>query len=209
MLGCSLWNTTSAETKFRLRAMGKHETVKVYWWGSPAGAPNDRGVGNVLSEEGGKVQAVVSKFGLKPGLRAVWASLLCVQRADRDVQGGVPVAKGGGEGVGGPKVGTAAWISAVTELSPRVASPRWHGRRPWPESQSGRQHRVWLLWARRTLSAGGPTQRTPRARPRIRDGGLSRHSRVWSMRCRVRRTACGQPRFPCWMPLSTQAVMML
>ena len=34
-----------------------------------------------------------------------WAGLLCVRRADRDVQGGVRVAKGGGEDVGGPEVG--------------------------------------------------------------------------------------------------------
>ena len=42
-------------------------------------------------------------FGLKPGLRAVRASLLGVRRANRDVQGGVRVANGG-EDVGGPEI---------------------------------------------------------------------------------------------------------
>ena len=71
---------------------------------SPTGAPDDRGVGDVLSEEGGKVWAVVGKFGLEPGLRAFWATLLSVRRAGRDVQGSARVAKGGGEHVGGPEI---------------------------------------------------------------------------------------------------------
>ena len=53
----------------------------------------------------GKVRAIVSRFGLEPGLSAVWASLLCVRGADRDVQGSVRVAEGGGEDVGGPEIG--------------------------------------------------------------------------------------------------------
>ena len=57
--------------------------------GSPTGAPN---VGDVLSEEGSKVRAVMVTFGRKPGLGAVWAGL-GVRRTDRDVQGGVRLAK--------------------------------------------------------------------------------------------------------------------
>ena len=41
--------------------------------------------------------ASVSTFDLKPGLRAVRPSLLGVRRADRDVDGSVRVAEGGGE----------------------------------------------------------------------------------------------------------------
>ena len=80
MLECNLWNTTSVET--RLRAMDllrERKTVNVSWW-SPARAPDHRGVGNVLAEKRGKVWAIVSKFGLKPGLRTVIPSLLGVRR---------------------------------------------------------------------------------------------------------------------------------
>ena len=38
MLECSLWNTTSAETKLRLCAMDllrERKTVNVSWWGRP------------------------------------------------------------------------------------------------------------------------------------------------------------------------------
>ena len=49
--------------------------------------------------------AVVGKFGFTPGLFAVTASLLGVRGADRDVEGGVRVAWGGGEDVGGSEVG--------------------------------------------------------------------------------------------------------
>ena len=158
-----------ARDGFTERAQNGH-SVPV---GSPIGAPNDRGVGNVLSEEGGKVWAVVGQFSLEPGLRAVRASLLCVRRADRDVRGGVRVAKG----VGGPEV--CAWdearnlglsgvvtglSSGVNECGDRVVAAgwpcpgrnRWRGRRPCPESWSGKQHRVFGRWARRTSSAGGP-----------------------------------------------------
>ena len=48
--------------------------------------------------------ATVVIFGREPGLGAIWASLLCVRRAYRDVQGGVRVAEGGSEDVGGPEV---------------------------------------------------------------------------------------------------------
>ena len=45
------------------------------------------------------------KFGREPGSGATWASLLFVRRAaNRDVQGGVRVAEGGGEDVSGPEV---------------------------------------------------------------------------------------------------------
>ena len=72
---------------------------------SHIGAPNDRGVGDVLKEERGEVWAVVVEFGLQPELRAVQASLLGVRRADRDIQGGARVAEGGGDDVGGPEIG--------------------------------------------------------------------------------------------------------
>ena len=71
---------------------------------SPIGAPNDRGLGKVLPEEGGEEWAMVGKFGIKPRLRAIRTSLLTVWRANRDVKGGVRVAKGGGEDVGGPEI---------------------------------------------------------------------------------------------------------
>ena len=50
-------------------------------------------------EEG---EGIMVKFGREPGLSAIWASLLCVRKAD----GGVRVAEGGGEDVGGPEVST-------------------------------------------------------------------------------------------------------
>ena len=89
----------------------------------PAGAPDDRCVGDVLEEEGGEVWAVVdSKFGIEPGLRAGWASLLSVRGADRDVQGGVRVAEDEREDVGGPEMsatdeaGNLGLNSVITRL---------------------------------------------------------------------------------------------
>ena len=66
---------------------------------SPTGTPLDRGVGDFLAEERGKVWATVGEFGLVSGLRAVSTSLLSVRGADRDVKGGVGVAQGRGESV--------------------------------------------------------------------------------------------------------------
>ena len=43
---------------------------------SPTNTPHDRGVGNVLTEEGGKVWAILGEFGLVSSLRAVGTSLL-------------------------------------------------------------------------------------------------------------------------------------
>ena len=40
------------------------------------------------------MRATVVKFGREPALGAIWASILCVRRADRDVQGSVCVAEG-------------------------------------------------------------------------------------------------------------------
>ena len=51
--------------------------------GSSTAAPNDRCVRDVLSEEGGKVRAIVVKFGRERGKSAIWASLLFVRKADR------------------------------------------------------------------------------------------------------------------------------
>ena len=61
------------------------------------GTPHDRGVGDVLAQEGGKVWAIMSQFGLVSGLRAIGTSLMSVGGADRDVQGGVGVTQGRGE----------------------------------------------------------------------------------------------------------------
>ena len=57
---------------------------------SPEGAPDDRGVGNVLADKRGDV------FGFMPGVCAVRPGLLSVRRADRDVKGSVGVAEGRG-----------------------------------------------------------------------------------------------------------------
>ena len=65
---------------------------------SPIGTPHDRGVGNTLAEEGGKVWANSTR---------VWprvASLLSVRGADRDVKGCVGVAQGRGEHIRRPQV---------------------------------------------------------------------------------------------------------
>ena len=43
---------------------------------SPIGTPHNRGVGDVLAEEGGKVWDTVGEFGFVSGLRAVNTSLL-------------------------------------------------------------------------------------------------------------------------------------
>ena len=55
----------------RVRKKGQRVSVE-----SPVGAPENRGAGNVLAEKRGEVWAIVSEFGLKPGLRAVRPSLL-------------------------------------------------------------------------------------------------------------------------------------
>ena len=49
---------------------------------SPTGTPHDRGVGNVVTEEGRKVRAIIREFGLVSGLRAVRAGLLSVRGTD-------------------------------------------------------------------------------------------------------------------------------
>ena len=71
---------------------------------SSVGAADDRSVGDVLAEKRGDVWAVVGEFGFTPGLCAVRPSLPGARREDRDVEGGVRVAKGGGEDVGGSEV---------------------------------------------------------------------------------------------------------
>ena len=63
-----------------------------------------RGVGNVLTEEGGEVPAIVGEFDLMSGLRAVRAGLPSVRGANRDVKGSVGVAQGGGEDIRGSQV---------------------------------------------------------------------------------------------------------
>ena len=98
----------------------EHFTIVSVSLRSPLGAPDDRGAGNVLAE--------TSKFGFTPDSCAVRHSLLGVRRADRNVEGGVRVAEGRGEDVGGPEVsardeaGNLRLGSAA--LWPRVASPK-------------------------------------------------------------------------------------
>ena len=58
------------------------------------GTPHDRGVRDVLTEEGSQVGATVFEFGLHPGLGAVGASLQSVWRANGHVQCGVGVTQG-------------------------------------------------------------------------------------------------------------------
>ena len=66
---------------------------------------------------------MVSKFSTTPGLCAVRPGLLGVRRAGRDVEGGVGVAKGGGEDVGrsevcaGNEAGNLGLGNAVAGLS--------------------------------------------------------------------------------------------
>ena len=146
-------------------------------------------VGNVLSEEGGKVWAVVGKFGRKPGSGAVWACLLGVRGTDRHVQGGVHIAKGGGENVGGSEVsardeatnlGLSGMVSglrsSVNEGSdrigewPRPRRSRWRERRWSPGSQTGRQRRVQVRWAQRRPAVGELGQHTPQSPKRVRGG---------------------------------------
>ena len=71
---------------------------------SSVSAPDNRSVGNALAERRGDVWAVEGEFGFMRGLCAVRPSLLGVREADRDVEGGARVAKGGGEDVGGSEV---------------------------------------------------------------------------------------------------------
>ena len=79
-----------------------------------------------MAKKRGEVWAVVGKFGFTPGLCAVRPRLLGVRRADRDVEGGVRVAKGRGEDVSGSEVsarnetGNLSLGSAVTGLSRNV-----------------------------------------------------------------------------------------
>ena len=107
---------------------------------SPMGTPHDRGAGNVLTKEGGKVRAKRREFGLVSGLRADMASLLSMRGTDRDVDGGAGVAQGGGEDVGRsvPRMRPGTSISAV-QCPPRSRS---RGRRLCPGIRSGRQHKA-------------------------------------------------------------------
>ena len=58
---------------------------------SPIGTPHDRGGGDVLTEEGSQVVAIVFEFSLHPGLGAVGVSLQSVWRANGHVQCSVGV----------------------------------------------------------------------------------------------------------------------
>ena len=71
---------------------------------SPIGAPHDRGVGDVLTEEGGQVGAVMCQLGLHPGLIAVSASLQGMRRADGHIQRRVGITQGRGEDISGSQV---------------------------------------------------------------------------------------------------------
>ena len=98
----------------------------------PIDGPNDRGVGDVLSEER-EVRAIVVKFGREPGLGAIWASLLCVRCPGRCTRSATRM-----RAVAAGAVAQVVWAAC-------------------PESRSGRRHRVLIHWAWRTPSADGPS----------------------------------------------------
>ena len=108
--------------------------------------------------------AVVGKFGLEPGLSAVGACLLSVRRADRDVQGGVRVAKGGGEDVSRPEISAMdeaqklglGGVVAGLGAAGGVAGACVQGS-VWQAAQ------ILVRRACRIQGASGPRQRTPRA----------------------------------------------
>ena len=123
--------------------------------------------------------AVVGEFGFVAGLCAVGLGLLGVRRADRDVEGGVGVAKGGGQDVGGSELsarneaGTS--VSAVQSQEPQRAQvqrprcgrgwprprrDRWRGRRPCPGIRTDRKRRAPVHRVRRSPGAGVPSRRT-------------------------------------------------
>ena len=93
------WDQKLHRAAQTVRRTGQRVSVR-----SLIGTPHDRGVGNVLTEEGRKVWAVVCGFGVVSGLRAVGASLLGVRGTDRDVKGGVGGAQCRGEDIRGPQV---------------------------------------------------------------------------------------------------------
>ena len=152
---------------------------------SSVGAADDRSVGDVLAEKRGDVWAVVGEFGFTPGLCAVRPSLLGVRRADRDVEGGVRVAKGGGEDVGGSEVsakneaGNLGLCSAIAGLgrcvyqrSNRVVVVRDAQQMAWaaPVSRdSVWQHRAQVHRVWRSPGAGEPSQRAPQAPTQLHD----------------------------------------
>ena len=78
------------------------------------GTPHDRGVGNVLTEDGGEVRGIVGEFGLLSGLRAVRVGLLSVWGADRDVKGSV--------GPSRAEVRTSAGRKSVPGVSPESSA---------------------------------------------------------------------------------------
>ena len=165
-----------------MRRAQNGQRVSVRWLPS---APDDRGVKNVLAEKRGDVWAVVSEFGIAPGLRAVRSCLLGVRRADRDVEGGVGVAKGGGEDVGGSGVsarneaGNLCLCTAVAGLSRGVhkCSDRVVAACGFAQSAAGvggacvQGSRLAAQGTRRSPGAGEPSQRTPRAPARLHDAG--------------------------------------
>ena len=69
---------------------------------SPVGAPDNRGVRDILAKMGGQVGAIMLKFGLDPGLIAVNTGLGGVRGANGDIQCSVGIAQGRGEDVSGP-----------------------------------------------------------------------------------------------------------
>ena len=71
---------------------------------SPIGTPHDRGEGDILTKKSSQVRAIVFKFGLDPGLRAVNTCLRGVRGADGHIQCSVGVAQSRGEDVSGPQI---------------------------------------------------------------------------------------------------------
>ena len=93
MLECNLWRTTFSRGNVAFARDGFAERAQ-NGQRVPTGTPHDRGVGDVLTEEGSQVGAIVFQFGHHPGLSAVGAGLQSVWRANGHVQRRVGVTQG-------------------------------------------------------------------------------------------------------------------
>ena len=94
-----------------------------------------------------------------------------MSRADRGVQGGVRIAEGGGEDVGGREVG-ARDEARNLGLSGVVLSSGMNecGDRDVAASGLAQGAAGGVDGARRIVKVGGPSQRTPQSRDRVRGG---------------------------------------
>ena len=185
MLECSLWNTTSAETKLRLRAMGllrERKTVKVPWWVAhmrskrPGCWRSSVGGGKGGASQNGQVW-LRAWIGCNLGQLAVRAESRsrCPGRCRRcrgrpQVSGRDEARNLGLSGVvtglsssvddGGDRVVTANGLAQGAAGSARVQRAGLTG---------GAGHG--FRWARRTPIAGGPSRRTLGLQQRFVAGG--------------------------------------